>query len=73
MFTGRHFGPLAAVPLCLLGGCLLALLAAIAAARPPGGSGRGGRVSGPRSYAGPGSSALPRRPKSAGRCASTKN
>ena len=47
MFTGRHFGPLAAVPLCLLGGCLLALLS-VAASRP----GRpvvvrpGGRVSG---------------------------
>ena len=67
MFTGRHFGPLAVVPLCLLGGCLLALLS-VAASRP----GRpvvvrpGGRVRGPLSYAGPGSlggteSALPRR------------
>jgi len=33
MFTGRHFGPLAAVPLCLLGGCLLAMLT-VAATRP---------------------------------------
>ena len=33
MFTGRHFGPLAAVPLCLFGACLVALLT-IAATRP---------------------------------------
>jgi hypothetical protein len=56
MLTGRHFGPLAVVPLCLLGGCLLALLTI--AATPPGTSparprrarGRGGLI-----YAGPGS------------------
>lgn len=67
MFTGRHFGPLAVVPLCLLGGCLLAVLT-VAASRPgrPVVTRSGGRVRGPLSYAGPGSlggteSALPRR------------
>ena len=66
MFTGRHFGPLAAVPLCLLGGCLVAVLANAAGPSPlPRGSGEA-RVRGPLTYAGPGSlggteSALPRR------------
>lgn len=67
MFTGRHFGPLVAVPLCLLGACLLAVLAT-AASRPgrPVVTRAGGRVRGPLAYAGPGSlggteSALPRR------------
>lgn len=50
MLTGRHFGPLAVVPLCLLGGCLLALLTIGATTpgglppRPPRGRGRGGPV-----------------------------
>ena len=67
MFTGRHFGPLALAPLCLLGGCLLALLANATTQPPAPVMGRPGtRVRGPVSYAGPGSlggteSALPRR------------
>jgi hypothetical protein len=67
MFTGRHFGPLALVPLCLLGACLLALLELAATRRaPPPDPGPSARVRGPLTYAGPGSlggteSALPRR------------
>jgi hypothetical protein len=63
MFTGRHFGPLALTPLCLLGGCLLAVLtSAMTRPRAPA----AGRVRGPLTYAGPGSlggteSTLPRR------------
>jgi hypothetical protein len=62
MFTGHHFGVLAAVPLCLLGGCLVAVLSN--AAGPAIGGGEV-RVRG-LGYAGPGSlggteSALPRR------------
>lgn len=67
MFTGRHFGPLALAPLCLLGGCLLAVLASALNRRPPPPVGRpGAPLRGPLTYAGPGSlggteSALPRR------------
>ena len=67
MFTGRHFGPVALVPLCLLGACLLALLELAATRRPPAQvQGADKRVRGPLTYAGPGSlggteSALPRR------------
>jgi hypothetical protein len=67
MFTGRHFGPLALVPLCLLGACLLALLE-VAATRPtpPDLARPDVRMRGPLTYAGPGSlggteSALPGR------------
>ena len=66
MFTGRHFGPLLAIPLCVLGGCLLAILAAAGSPRPiPVAPARRARVLGP-GYAGPGSlggtgSAVPRR------------
>lgn len=66
MFTGRHFGPLALAPLCLLGGCLLALLTSALTRRPAPPLGRPrARVRGPVTYAGPGSlggteSALPR-------------
>ena len=55
MLTGRHFGPLAVVPLCLLGGCLLAILTIAAtppgppSARPHRARGRGGLI-----YTGPG-------------------
>ncbi|MGZ8666094.1 MAG: hypothetical protein ACXWZM_03155 [Solirubrobacterales bacterium] len=67
MFTGRHFGPLALAPLCLLGGCLLAVLtSAMTRPRAPATGHAGARVRGPLTYAGPGSlggteSALPRR------------
>ena len=67
MFTGRHFGPLALAPLCLLGGCLLAVLSsALSRPRAPVAGPAGARVRGPLTYAGPGSlggteSALPRR------------
>jgi hypothetical protein len=67
MFTGRHFGPLVAVPLCILGGCLVALLAAAASPWPLQATpARRSGVLGPGAYAGPGSlggteSALPRR------------
>jgi hypothetical protein len=67
MFTGRHFGPLALAPLCLLGGCLLALLTSAMTRAPAPPAGRPDvRVRGPLTYAGPGSlggteSALPRR------------
>jgi hypothetical protein len=67
MFTGRHFGPLALAPLCLLGGCLLAVLTgAMTRPRAPAAGHTGARVRGPLTYAGPGSlggteSALPRR------------
>jgi hypothetical protein len=62
MFTGHHFGVLAAVPLCLLGGCLVAVLSN-AAGRVLGGGEVSVRGLG---YAGPGSlggteSALPPR------------
>jgi hypothetical protein len=62
MFTGQHFGVLAALPLCLLGGCLVAILSN-ARGRPLGGAEARLRGLG---YAGPGSlggtqSALPRR------------
>jgi hypothetical protein len=62
MFTGHHFGVLAAIPLCLLGGCLVAVLSN--AAGPALGGGEV-RVRG-LGHAGPGSlggteSALPRR------------
>ena len=67
MFTGRHFGPLALVPLCLLGACLLALLELAGTRRAPAPVEHpGAGVRGPLTYAGPGSlggteSALPRR------------
>lgn len=65
MFTGRHFGPLAVVPLCLLGGCLLAVLAN-AAGGPLPRAAPGERGPGAVIPAGPGSlggteSAMPRR------------
>jgi hypothetical protein len=66
MFTGRHFGPLAAVAVCLLGAALLGLLAIIwkRPPPPPDIARRGVRTRGPLTYAGPGSlggteSALP--------------
>ena len=67
MFTGRHFGPLALAPLCLLGGCLLAVLtSAMTRPRAPAAGHAAARVRGPLTYAGPGSlggteSAMPRR------------
>ena len=67
MFTGRHFGPLALAPLCLLGGCLLAVLtSALTRPRAQAAGPAGAAVRGPLTYAGPGSlggteSALPRR------------
>jgi hypothetical protein len=62
MFTGQHFGVLAVIPLCLLGGCLVAVISN-ARGRPFGGAEAGLRDLG---YAGPGSlggtqSAVPRR------------
>jgi hypothetical protein len=51
MFTGHHFGALAAVPLCLLAGCLAAVLSNAAGA----GRGRGDpRPRGTLGHAGPG-------------------
>jgi hypothetical protein len=67
MFTGRHFGPLVAIPLCLLGGCLVAILSAAARPAPlPVAPPRQAPILGP-GYAGPGSlsgagPALSRRP-----------
>ena len=67
MITGRHFGPLALAPLCLLGGCLLAVLtSALTRPRAPVAGPAGIPARGPLTYAGPGSlggteSALPRR------------
>jgi hypothetical protein len=61
MLTGRHFGPFAVVPLCLLGGCLLAILTIAAtpagppSARPNRAHGRGGLI-----YTGPGALGGPR-------------
>jgi hypothetical protein len=67
MFTGRHFGPLAAIPLCLLGGCLLAVVELAVrgreprtASQPPGGR-RLGAHAGPGSLGGPPSQSSPGR------------
>ena len=66
MFTGRHFGPLVALPLCLLAGCLLAIAEAAATRSERPLTTDRSRIRGPLGYAGPGSlggteSALPRR------------
>jgi hypothetical protein len=66
MLTGRHFGPLAVVPFCLLGGCLLAIL--MIAVTPPGPASarpHRGRARGDLIYTAPGAlggtrSALPK-------------
>ena len=66
MFTGRHFGVLVALPLCLLGGCALAIAEAAGSESVPPRPRDGSGIRGPLGYAGPGSlggteSALPRR------------
>ncbi len=66
MFSGRHFGVLVALPLCLLAGCLLAIGEAAAAGPAIPRPSHAARTRGPAGYAGPGSlggteSALPRR------------
>jgi hypothetical protein len=59
MFTGHHFGPAAAIPLCVLAGCLVAVIELGLARREPGPA-RGvpavprlGRHAGPGSLGGP--------------------
>jgi hypothetical protein len=67
MFTGRHFGPPAAIPLCLLGGCIVAIVELgvrgrepRTASRPPGAP-RLGTHHGPGALGGPPSRSSPGR------------
>jgi hypothetical protein len=65
LFTGQHFGPLAAIPLCALGGCLVAVveLALRHREQRPGrrraGEGHLGSHAGPGSLGGPPSRLTP--------------